>query len=181
MVKTVNITTHTKKLFDPLAARPEDIDIRDVAHSLSLLCRANGHFPHFYSVGQHCLCCMREAAARGYSRRVQLGCLLHDAGEAYLSDVIRPIKAQMPEYAEREAVLQDLIFGKWITPSLTEEERGLIFGIDDDMLYYEFLNLMGVPLWEEPRSLATAPSLACVPFADVEKAYVEAWQSLTQE
>ena len=177
----MNITTHTKRSFDPLEAHPEDIDIRDVAHSLSLLCRANGHFPHFYSVGQHCLACMREAAARGYSRRVQLGCLLHDGGEAYLSDVIRPIKARMPEYVEREEVLQNLIFDKWITPALTEEERELIFTVDDDMLYYEFLSLMGIPLWEEPRQLVTKPDLACVPFAEVEEAYVLALKALTGE
>lgn len=93
-----SITTYTKKTFDPLAPKEEFLDIHDIAHSLSLLCRANGHFPEFYSVGEHCLNCAREAQARGYSVRVQLACLLHDASEAYLSDVTRPVKSALPEY-----------------------------------------------------------------------------------
>ena len=44
--------------------------------------------------------------------------------------------------------LQNLIFDKWITPSLTEEERKLVFQIDDDVLWYEFKNLMGEKLCE---------------------------------
>ena len=90
------ILTFTGKMFDPIHPDPALIDIRDIAHALSCLARANGHFPTFYSVGQHCLNCAREAIARGYSRRVQLACLLHDASEAYLSDVTRPVKAELP-------------------------------------------------------------------------------------
>ena len=76
---------------DPFDAVPEQIDIRDIAHSLSLLCRANGHIDHFYSVAQHCLNCEREAEARGLSLRARLYCLLHDASECYISDLIRPV------------------------------------------------------------------------------------------
>jgi 5'-deoxynucleotidase YfbR-like HD superfamily hydrolase len=72
---------------DPRCASLDQIDERDIAHALSLVCRANGHFPHFFSVAQHSINCMKEAAARGYSTRVQLGCLLHDGSEAYLSDI----------------------------------------------------------------------------------------------
>ena len=73
------ILTHSKIMFDPLHPEAELIEITDIAHALSMLCRANGHFQSFYSVGQHCINCMLEAKARGYSERVQLGCLLHDA------------------------------------------------------------------------------------------------------
>ena len=90
------ILTHTRVMFDPVHPDPALIDIRDIAHALSMLCRANGHFPTFYSVGQHCINCAAEAAARGYSRRVQLACLLHDASEAYLADVTRPVKKELP-------------------------------------------------------------------------------------
>jgi 5'-deoxynucleotidase YfbR-like HD superfamily hydrolase len=136
------ITTYLKKYFDPVNADINDIEIADIAHALSLLCRANGHFVHFYSVAQHCLNCAKEAKMRGYSNRVQLGCLLHDASEAYLSDVTRPIKAQLPKYLEVEEKLQNAIFDKWLSPSLTDEERKLVFEIDDAVLYHEFLNLM---------------------------------------
>lgn len=128
------ITTYLKKHIDPTNASADDIDIVDIAHALSLLCRANGHFEHFYSVAQHSLNCANEAKARGCSRRVQLGCLLHDASEAYLSDVTRPIKAQLSKYLETEEKLQNTIFNKWITPSLTEDETKQVFEIDDAVL-----------------------------------------------
>ena len=44
------ITTVTSKHFYPLNPNPQDIDIEDIAHALSLICRANGHFKYFYSV-----------------------------------------------------------------------------------------------------------------------------------
>lgn len=106
------ITTYLKKYFDPVNADINDIEIADIAHALSLLCRANGHFVQFYSVAQHCLNCAKEAKMRGYSKRVQLGCLLHDASEAYLSDVTRPIKAQLPKYLEVEEKLQNAIYAR---------------------------------------------------------------------
>lgn len=73
------IKTYTGVMFDPLYPESELIDILDIAHALSMLCRANGHFRSFYSVGQHCINCALEAKARGYSKRVQLACLIHDA------------------------------------------------------------------------------------------------------
>ena len=86
------ITTYTGKHFDPIQPEPGLFDLTDISHALSLLCRGNGHMKHFYSVAQHSIACAEEAKARGYSARVQLGCLLHDASEAYLSDVTRPVK-----------------------------------------------------------------------------------------
>ena len=79
------ITTYTGKNFRPLNPEMSQIDIRDIAHALSLTCRGNGHVKNFFSVGQHCVYCAKEAEARGYSSRVILGCLLHDASEAYLA------------------------------------------------------------------------------------------------
>ena len=73
------IMTHSKKMFDPLHPNVELIDIEDIAHSLSMLCRANGHFRTFYSVCQHSINCMKEAKARGYSERVQLACSMTPA------------------------------------------------------------------------------------------------------
>ena len=102
------ITTYTGKHFDPMKPDEAALDIRDIAHALSLTCRGNGHVKNFFSVGQHCISCAKEAAARGYSNRVVLGCLLHDASEAYMSDVPRPFKAVLKEYVEAEDKLVNL-------------------------------------------------------------------------
>lgn len=172
------IRTYTKREFYPLAPDAEQIDIRDIAHALSQLCRANGHFPHFYSVGQHCIACAEEAAARGYSRRVQLGCLLHDASEAYLADVTRPVKKELPKYLQIEEPLQAAVWAKWLSPTLTEEEEAQVFAVDDAMLYYEFLSLMGEAIPGLPLDLVTKPDLSCVAFSAVEEKYIALFEKL---
>ena len=96
------ITTYTGRHIDPLHPDPDMICIEDIAHALSLICRGNGQVKTFFSVGQHCINCAREALARGYSRRVAFACLLHDASECYLSDVPRPFKKTLSGYKEQE-------------------------------------------------------------------------------
>ena len=167
------ITTYRKIKFDPINAKMEDIDIVDIAHALSLVCRANGHFSHFYSVAQHCINCANEAKARGYSERVQLACLLHDASEAYLSDITRPVKPFLKEYLAIEDKLQHQIWEKWIESSLTEEEKKHVFQIDDAMLFYEFQNMMDVTLFPEEPEMISNPEFAFVDFAEVERMFVE--------
>ena len=160
------IMTYSKKMFDPLHPKTELIDIEDIAHALSLLCRANGHFPTFYSVCQHSINCMQEAEARGYSRRVQLGCLLHDASEAYLSDVTRPVKAELPRYKEIEAPLQEAIWNKWLDAPLNEEELRQVFEIDDAVLLHEFLELMGERIAETIPQLQSKPQFGFTGFKE---------------
>ncbi len=173
------IMTYTKKMFDPLNADPQDIDIVDIAHALSLLCRANGHFPHFYSVAQHSVNCMLEAKARGYSKRIQLGCLLHDGSEAYLSDVTRPIKPHLVGYAVLEDKLQNQIFDKWIASPLTEEERTQVSDIDDAVLYFEFLSLTGLRLSMPEPILMSTPNVALLNFSQVEQQFLQIFTELT--
>ena len=80
------IMTCSHKMFDPLAPETELIDIADIAHALSMLCRANGHFRSFYSVGMHCINCAREAKARNFSRKVQLAGTLINGDTSTLND-----------------------------------------------------------------------------------------------
>ena len=147
------ITTVTGIHFYPLNPNPKDIDIEDIAHALSLICRANGHFRHFYSVAQHCITCAEEAIERGYSPEVILGCLLHDASEAYLCDVTRPVKKHIPQYLQAEEKLQEVIWKRFIGRELTDAEKKLIFEIDDDILSMEFHLLMPEDLNEDYRKL----------------------------
>lgn len=147
------ITTVTGIHFYPLNPNPKDIDIEDIAHALSLICRANGHFRHFYSVAQHCIACAEEAIERGYSPEVILGCLLHDASEAYLCDVTRPVKKHIPQYLQAEEKLQEVIWKRFIGRELTDTEKNQIFEIDDDILSMEFHLLMPEDLNEDYRKL----------------------------
>ena len=147
------ITTVTGKHFYPLNPNPQDIDIEDIAHALSLICRANGHFKHFYSVAQHSIACAEEAIERGCSVEVILGCLLHDASEAYLCDVTRPVKKHIPQYLRAEEKLQAVIWKRFIGRDLTDTEQNQIFEIDDHILSQEFHLLMPEDLNEDYRKL----------------------------
>jgi hypothetical protein len=86
--------TFTGRKFYPLDPRPEEIDPRDIAHALSLICRFGGHTRRFYSVAEHCVL-MSEVMP---TRELALWALLHDATEAYVGDMVRPLKHHMPEY-----------------------------------------------------------------------------------
>lgn len=83
--------------FWPMDPRPEDIDIEDVSRALSLLCRFGGHCLRFYSVAEHSV-----LLASKVSPENRLWALLHDASEAYLVDVPRPIKPFLEGYREAE-------------------------------------------------------------------------------
>ena len=175
------IMTYTRTMFDPVRPEADKVNIVDIAHALSLLCRANGHIPSFYSVAQHCINCMKEARARGYSERLQLACLLHDASEAYLSDVTRPVKAELPRYKEIEAPLQELIWNKWLDTSLTEEERKLVFAVDDAILDYEFRQLMGRKIYEQTPELHSVPNVSFSDFQAFEKEFLYLFAQLSGE
>lgn len=96
--------TYTGRKFYPTAPTVEDIDPIDIAHALSLLCRYNGHVTQFYSVAEHCVL-MSHAVAPEHA----LWALLHDATEAYVGDMVRPLKLQLPEYREVEDHLMVVI------------------------------------------------------------------------
>lgn len=136
------IRTSSGVKFYPLNPDPQGILIEDIAHALSLLCRGNGHVKVFFSVGQHCIHCAKEAEQRGYSTRLILACLLHDASEAYLSDITRPVKQHLQDYCRYEKHLLEVIYKKFLGSPLSQEEQKLVKIIDDDMLYYDLRDLL---------------------------------------
>ena len=120
--------TYTGKKVYPLEMTPNDICIEDIAHSLSLQCRFSGHSGVFYSVGQHSV-----LVANNCPKHLRLKGLLHDASEAYLVDIPRPLK-NLPEfslYRKFEEKIQNTIFGKY----------GLSDGIPDEVHYADNLLL----------------------------------------
>ena len=94
------ILTHTGKRFDLYEPVADMIDPRDISHSLAHLCRFNCHTREFYSVAQHS-CIVAELVPEEH----KLSALLHDATEAYLGDITRPLKQWMPDYRGFEDVI----------------------------------------------------------------------------
>jgi hypothetical protein len=90
--------TATGREFWPLDPRPEEVCIEDIAHALANQCRFAGHCRQFYSVAQHSVLVSRQFSGR----EVRLWGLLHDASEAYVVDVPRPLKPFLSGYGEIE-------------------------------------------------------------------------------
>ena len=163
------ITTYSKIHFTPLDPKIEEIKAEDIAHAQSLMTRANGHFLEFYSVAQHSIACGKEAIARGYSPRLVLACLVHDGSEAYLSDITRPVKTQLPKYREIEKKLQDAVYRRFLGSVPTPEEFEKITSVDDTCLYYEFLHYMGETLAKEAPVKYSEMVFETRPFQDAEQ------------
>ncbi len=172
------ITTFSGINFYPLAPKAEDIAIEDIAHSLSKLCRANGHYPDFYSVAAHCINCYDEACARSETPRIKMACLLHDAAEAYISDIPRPVKKDLSGVDEIEDRLLNMIYEKFLGSVLTEYEREMVKTIDDAMLYYEFYEYKGDRLFPDPPYVASTPLFYDDTMAHVEHEYLEIFKSI---
>lgn len=140
------IQTFTGKKFFPVEPNVKDICIRDIAHSLAYLCRFTGHIHSFYSVAQHSV-----LVSYLVSKECALAALLHDASEAYLQDIPKPLK-RLPlfeEYRKLEHKLQAMIFEKfnWIDGELPEIKEA-----DVTMLATEARDLLGGlhPEWVQP-------------------------------
>ena len=170
------MTTFLGENFTPVTPNPDQIHIKDIAHALSLLCRANGHFIRFYSVAQHAINCAQEAKARGLSPHVQLACLLHDASEAYLADIVKPLKVHLPSYQVIENRLQTMIYEKYLTKPLTDIEQGHIAQIDRVILLCEFKELMKKPVFDEVPDVMSKPSLEFRDFQTVEDEFLAVFE-----
>jgi len=112
------IVTYTGIRFWPLDPRPEEILIEDIAHSLSMQCRFNGHIESFYSVADHCVRVSAECADEN-----KLCGLLHDASEAYLCDIPTPLKKELPDYMKYERQLQSMIYETFGIKEETEDVK----------------------------------------------------------
>lgn len=89
--------TFTGVRFFPMSPSYRDVRIADIAHALAYQCRYNGHVKRFYSVAEHCVL-LSDVVAPEHA----LWALLHDATEAYVGDMIRPLKVHMPAYCDVE-------------------------------------------------------------------------------
>jgi hypothetical protein len=167
------ITTASGKKLHFRDPREGEIDIKDIAHGLALCCRFNGQCKTFYSVAEHSI---RVADNVPDIPVLKLRALLHDAHEAYLSDVPRPIKADMPQYKAIADHLQFRIHCKFNCTIENEDMAGYCNGAvknaDDIMLSTEKEFLMvGVEDWAKlPTPL---PRFKPMPWQKAEKLFLK--------
>lgn len=110
-----SIQTFTGEMFDVFAPNSSKIQVKDIAHALSMLCRYGGHSRDFYSVAEHSVLMAGYFEARG-EYDLARAALLHDSTEAYMGDMVRPLKLQLPLYREVEGALQGAIFNRFGLP-----------------------------------------------------------------
>jgi len=128
------IRTFTGQYVNVFEPDPETICIEDIAHALSHQCRFGGHLPQFYTVAQHSIFCA-DLAEDDH----KLAALMHDASEAYLLDVPRPVKLKLCNYKEIEDKLMTVIAAKYgfdfpFDPNIKV--------VDEQMLRTEWYTLM---------------------------------------
>ncbi len=115
----------------------EMINIDDIASSLSKICRFGGNIPEFYSVAQHTLLVVELAP-----QMLKKAAMLHDAPEAYLGDVIKPLKHLIKDlYTPLEDKFERLIFKKY---GVSPHDMGLIKQYDMQALTIEHEYLRGI-------------------------------------
>lgn len=113
------IITFSGRRFWPLHPNPDDLCIEDIAHALSNICRFTGHVSDFYSVSQHSVLASELMWSVQPTRiDLRLQALLHDASEAYLCDLARPVKhaPALKGYRLAEHTLQTMIYQKFGVP-----------------------------------------------------------------
>jgi hypothetical protein len=128
------IETHKGVKFEFLDPKPEMINIEDIAHALSHQCRFTGHSYHYYSVAEHSVYVMQLC-----SQRNKLAGLLHDASEAYLTDVASPVKKFLSNYKEMEDKIMKAIAERFGFRYPFEEE---VHDADKDQLQVEAFYLL---------------------------------------
>lgn len=107
---TAFIRTYSGKKFHYVNIKPSSIDMEDVAHSLSNLCRFTGHTKFFYSVAQHSIL-VYKLAKKIYPKDYQVHylALMHECTEAFMNDLCSPIKYMDDDTGLKYRKLEDRI------------------------------------------------------------------------
>ncbi len=195
------ILTYTGKQFLYDEVTPDVIDIRDIAHSLSQLCRYTGHTNLFYSVAQHSLLVSEKMPGGPAAKLVGL---LHDAAEAYTGDLASPLKkwmrnqekewegATMDAYGYLQDTITAAIYNKFGVTHIPDDVRlfdnaALVFEAEgflglshNDLVRFSFpVHLLG--LWQpwDPRHFASTESDR--EMGEVEHRFLERFETLMKE
>jgi hypothetical protein len=159
------------KRFYPLDPRPEEVNIMDIAHALAMKCRYGGHCSEFYSLAEHSVLMSQKASPEN-----ALWALLHDAGEAYLADVPRPVKPNLPGWKTLEADVMAAVCTKFGLPLAEPAE---VKALDTAILRDEKERLMrGGEDWDWlPPGLGV--KIECLPPFEAKHAFMRRFIELT--
>lgn len=136
--------TYTGQAFEPLTPSTDQVVIEDIAHALALLCRFNGHCLVFYSVAEHSCRVHDYLVSQGHPKGVCFWGLMHDASEAYLGDMVRPLKRQdaLAVYRQAEKRVMSVIQAKY---GLTPQMPTAVKHADNVLLASEKVTIMTTP------------------------------------
>ena len=181
------IQTYSGKKVDPLNLKPEDVEIIDIAHSLALTCRFTGHCPEFYSVAQHSVLVSQHCPTE------KLWGLLHDAPEAYMADISRPVKQGIRDKHGQildniEWSIMEAIIKKFNLPEPKDGRSTPKEVLDADLqmlltegkhffgktkMYYEWESLYG-------NNTIQPSTIVCWTWQQAEEAFLQAFMELTK-
>jgi hypothetical protein len=156
------ITLHNGKRISVFNPKPEDIDIETIARGLSMQARYNGQCDRFLSVAEHCVNCS-IVGEKFYSRDIAFAALLHDAAEAYVGDLIRPIKVFCDKYSEAEDAFEKAIIKKFNIKG----DRKVVKEIDVRFCSTEMRDIFKASNWETLPNMPPAYPDFVVSTADV--------------
>lgn len=160
-----------------LRPHPGDIDIQDIAHALSMQCRFNGHIRKFYSVAEHCI-----RVANHLPPALRIHGLLHDAAEAYLGDIVTPVKHLLFGYRRMEESMLRAIYTSLGLPLPTRAERAAVKRADMLALREEAWTLLPSRGRWRVDSTVTEPeeTLLCLGPADAELMWLGTFKALRE-
>lgn len=176
------ITTFTGKAFDFANTTADMIDIADISHALSAQVRFNGHTKSPYSVAQHSMGVAMWAYQKTNDKLIGLQGLLHDSTEAYIGDMVSPLKELMPAFREYEAYLWSIIAAKF---GVSEEMHEVVKEADLRILLTEkreMLNNDHTPRWKLEDLYEPLPiKIVIQPFEIVRKQFMEVFHFLSTD
>jgi hypothetical protein len=190
-IPPATLRTYTDRCADLLLPDPAALEMRDIAHGLAQQCRFAGQIVPFYSVAEHSVhvAAMTRAHLLNPPRPlfwseadkvlVIRQALLHDASEAYLGDVIAPLKRHplLEGYRQIEARWMDVIRARYALGAphpLVERMDILLCDWERHALYWRVAGPLTSPLGQ-------LPTLYCWPPAEAEAQFLSAWAALERE
>lgn len=165
--------TYTGRAYWPIDPRPEDVNIYDIAHHLSMLCRYTGACRKFYSVAEHSI----WVSCSVPTEHALIG-LMHDAAEAYVNDIARPLKYNLSDYAEIEELNWRAIAERFDLPI---EIPQCVKDIDRRMCVSEKNALMGqspLPWGPDFKEPVNSVLIMCLPPDQSERMFLREFSRL---